>query len=117
MKKKITFAAKLRYKFDNTLSKGIIALIAWLALITFLMIVVSAIIFVWINFKDTSETGPLGFWEALWGSILITLGQGLIEGDTWFFRVIELIVLVGGIFIASTLIGILTTGLKKNWKI
>lgn len=114
MKKKITFAAKLRYKFDNTLSKGIIALIAWLALITFLMIVVSAIIFVWINFKETSETDPLGFWEALWGSILITLGQGLIEGDTWFFRVIELIVLVGGIFIASTLIGILTTGLEEK---
>lgn len=114
MKNKISFAAKLRYKFDNTLSKGIVALISWLALITLLMIILSAVIFVWINFKDTSETGELGFWEALWGSILITLGQGLIEGDTWFFRVIELIVLIGGIFVASTLIGILTTGLEEK---
>ncbi len=114
MKNKITFAARLRYKFDNTLSKGIVALIAWLALVTLIIVIISAVIFVLINFKDTSETGPLGFWEAVWGSIVITLGQGLIEGDTWIFRVVELIVLIGGIFIASTLIGILTTGLEEK---
>ena len=38
-----TLSERLRYAFDNTMSKGVVALIAWLALLTSLLILSGAL--------------------------------------------------------------------------
>lgn len=59
------------------------------------------------------EEPGLPFIEAAWQSLMRTLDSGTVGGDTgWGFRIIMLIVTIGGIFIASTLIGILSSGIE-----
>ena len=41
---KASFKEKLRYNFDNTLSNGPIAIISWLALVTFLLVILAGIL-------------------------------------------------------------------------
>lgn len=114
MNKKFTFREKLKYGFENTLSKGTIALIMWLGIISVLIVVVAAIIFVFTRFAQEGEQ-PMGFWEAFWESLMRTLDSGTMGGDTgWGFRIVMLCVTLGGIFIISALIGSLTSGLESK---
>lgn len=105
---------RLRYAFDNTMSKGTIALIGWLAVLSLIIIVVMAVI------VSTFSLGPAGneqvsFIEAAWLALMRTFDAGTMGGDEgWGFRLTMLIVTVGGIFVISTLIGVLATGLEAK---
>ena len=53
----------------------------------------------------------LGFLEAAWISLMRTLDAGTMGGDAgWGFRSSCLCVTIGGVFVISTLIGVLTRG-------
>jgi voltage-gated potassium channel Kch len=56
---------------------------------------------------------PLGFWEAVWRAMMRTLDAGTMGADMgWGFRWIMFVVTLGGVFIISTLIGVLTAGVE-----
>jgi ion channel POLLUX/CASTOR len=114
MKKDNSWVDILRYKFDNTLSKGSIALIGWLGLISLVIIVIAG---VFISVTHISQTGqePLGFAEAAWESLMRTLDAGTMGGDEgWAYRIVMMLVTIGGIFVISTLIGVLTSTLEQK---
>ncbi len=103
---------KLRYAFDNTMSKGPVALIIWLAIISLLVIILAAIVLMITGINQPDEQG-LPFMEAAWQSLMRTLDAGTMGGDAgWGFRIIMLLVTIGGIFIVSTLIGVLSSGIE-----
>jgi len=109
--KKPSFAARLRYAFDNTMSRGPIALIAWLALgCAALVIGVSLLLHV--LRLDPDHT----FGQLLWISLLRTLSADAIGSDLriWPFLFAMLLVTFGGIFLTSTLIGLLTAGIHDK---
>ena len=54
----------IKYKFHNTLSKGTIALIGWLTLISLLFIIITSILV-----KITVEGGNLSFLNIFWISL------------------------------------------------
>jgi len=55
------------------------------------------------------------FLEAAWLSLMRTLDAGTMGGDAgWGFRLVMLLVTIGGIFIVSTLIGVLSSGLEAQ---
>jgi len=114
MMKKITLAQSFRYKFDNLMSAGPIAMIALLAFFSFL-VVLSAGLVLWF-FHIAPEGGePMDFAEDLWQSLMRTLDSGTMGGDTgWSFRVVAFLVTFGGIFITSTLIGVLGSGIESK---
>lgn len=58
----------------------------------------------------------LGMAELLWWSLLRTLDPGTMGSDegSWFFLLSMLLVTVGGIFIVSMLIGIITNGIETR---
>ncbi|HEV8354150.1 MAG TPA: potassium transporter TrkA, partial [bacterium] len=57
----------------------------------------------------------VGFVEAAWLSLMRTLDPGTMGGDTgWSFRLVMLGVTLGGIFVISTLIGVLTSGIGQR---
>ncbi len=65
-----------------------------------------------IRFEDT---GRLDFWEAFWQSFMRALDPGTVAGDTiWALRIVGVIVTISGIFILSSLIGILSAGLDAK---
>jgi voltage-gated potassium channel Kch len=106
---KVSFGDKFRYAFDKAMSKGPGALIGWLGLLSAILIVVISLI-VW-----ASNIAPeLSFPQVIWMSMMRTLDAGTMGGDTgtWAFLFGMFAVTLGGIFVISTLIGILTTGIE-----
>jgi K+/H+ antiporter YhaU regulatory subunit KhtT len=112
--KQITTKQKLRYAFDNSMSKGPIAMIAWLALVSLVIILIAGVILSLFGIAQ-GEDSPAGFIENSWMSLMRTLDAGTMGGDAgWPFRIVMLLVTIGGIFIVSTLIGILSSGLESQ---
>ena len=114
MNKQITFAHRLRYGFDNVMSRGTVALIGLLALGSGIVILVAGVLIS--ALQITQQDGePLSFSEAAWESLTRTLDSGTFGGDTgWVFRLVMLVVTIGGIFVVSTLIGVLSNGLEES---
>ncbi|MFC6887383.1 MULTISPECIES: CASTOR/POLLUX-related putative ion channel [Actinomadura] len=103
---------RLRYWFDNTMSRGTPALIGWLGLASGVLIVVVASLAVLLAPGDADRNGH---WAGVvWRSLLRTLDPGTMGGDEGSgpFLALMLAATVGGIFIVSSLIGVLTTGLE-----
>ncbi len=115
MSNKYTFKQKLRYYFDNTLSKGTSSIIMWLAVLSLLIIIVFGAVYTISGINMEGETEGMGFFEAMWQTLLRSIDPGTMAGDTgWAFRIIGLLITIGGIFILSTLIGVLTTSLDEK---
>lgn len=106
---------RIRYTFDNTLAKGTIALIAWLAVISAASILLLAG-FVWLTgTAPEGEEGHYTFLEAAWGNLMRSLDAGNMADDKgWLFRAQMFTVTLLGIFVMSTLIGVLSTGLEER---
>jgi len=114
--RQVTFSDRLRYAFDRSMSSGPIALIGWLAAASLAFILVATTILV-ITGIHTAGDGEekLSFFEAFWQSLMRTMDSGAVGGDQgWPFRIIMLLVTFVGIFIFSSLIGVLTSGLESK---
>jgi len=104
---------RLRYAFDNTMAKGTLALIAWLAVLSLGVILLATVIAAVLHIRPDGADQDLGVLEVGWMSLMRTLDPGTMGGDTgWGFRLTMLLVTLGGIFIVGTLIGVLTTGIQ-----
>jgi voltage-gated potassium channel Kch len=113
----VTWRDRLRYRFENTLSKGTVAIIGWLALLSTAIIVLAALILAAMRIgQDPSDhEHPYGFFEGAWQAMLRTLDPGVIAGDSgWQLRLLMMLVTIGGIFIVSILIGTITSGLESR---
>ena len=104
---KPTFKDRFHYFFDNTLSKGTVALIGWLAVVMCLLIVLTSIV-IW--FAGIATESSLV--EQIWAYLVRVLG-GTNELP-WSFRLATLIIVLGGIFVMSSLISLLTTGFRSK---
>ncbi|KAA0280618.1 MAG: potassium transporter TrkA [Chloroflexi bacterium] len=112
--KKPTFKQKFQYWFDNYMSRGTIALIGGLAVLSLIIIFIAAAVIRVGALAMAGESAP-SFGEAAWMSLMRTLDAGTMGGDTGpGFRIVMLLVTIGGIFIVSTLIGILSNGLEER---
>lgn len=114
-----TMKERLRYAFDNSMAKGTPALIGWLSVVTVLFLAVAAS-FVWaLGLGPAGDAGadtPLDFIEAFWFGLMRTLDSGTMGGDegSWAFKLSMLTVTLGGIFIVSTLIGVISSGVDAK---
>ncbi|MBN1151307.1 potassium transporter TrkA [candidate division WOR-3 bacterium] len=108
----VTFKEKFSYSFDNIMSKGPAALIGWLAILS----VVIVLIFSVLVYLTRSAPEGAGFIKLVWMSLLRTLDPGTMGADegSLLFLLSMFGVTLGGIFVISTLIGILTTGLESR---
>jgi voltage-gated potassium channel Kch len=115
--REITWRDRLRYRFENTLSKGAIAIIGWLALLSTAIVVLAALILaaMRVGQDPADHEHPFGFFEGMWQSMLRTLDPGVVAGDSgWQLRLLMMLVTIGGIFIVSILIGTITSGLESR---
>lgn len=100
------------YAFDNYMAKGTTALIAGLAGFTLVLIFITAL-FVWVT-----RSGPegVGFVQLMWMSMLRTFDPGTMGGDqgSWLYLFAMLFITLGGIFVFSALIGVLSAGIDAR---
>ena len=114
MSRPITTRDRLRYRFDATLSRGTVGIIGWLAVVTTIFVLVAGTLIVLLGIRADGET-QTSFIEGLWLSVLRTLDPGTMGGDSgWRFRFIALGITIIGIFIVSTLIGLISTGIDRT---
>ncbi len=110
--KKIRLGDRLRYRFDNTISKGTIAVIGWLFVAAFILIVgMSLIVYATkIGFQDK------GLFGIMWETLMRTLSTAPLGRDkgSILFMLLMLLTTFGGVFTVSILIGLLTTGIKNT---
>ena len=103
-----------RYRFDNALSRGPMVVVAYLALLSLAVVLVSATIAaVWsLQFGGgNTETFPEDVWQAL----LRILDAGSFASDTaWPTRIVALITTLAGIFLAGSLIGLIANAVDQQ---
>ncbi len=115
MLKRPTFRERLSYFFDNFMSRGTAALIGGLALLSLVVVTIAGAVISLGGLPLAPEGSPqrLSFIEAVWESLMRTFDAGTMGGDAgWGFRLVMLFVTIGGIFVVSTLIGVLTAGVE-----
>lgn len=115
--RKITLKQHARYHFDNMMARGPVALIIYLGILSLMLIFGIAGLTALAGLAPADPAGEKpGFVELAWMSMLRTLDPGTMGGDEgeWSFLFAMLAVTIGGIFIVSTLVGILSTGIDQK---
>src|SRR3982750_1308901 len=105
---------RLRYKFDNVMSRGMLAMLGILGLATLALVALGTLAMLISGFRRIDEEDRSTL-ESLWLAAMRTLDSGNVGGDTgWGFRVIALIVTLGGIFIFGAFIALVATGMQTR---
>jgi voltage-gated potassium channel Kch len=115
--KTFTLAQRLRYAFDNTLSRGTPALIAWLAILTVVFLAVASILLALLGAAPAGDGGAaLSFPGLMWHNLMRTLDAGTMGGDSGpvAYLLMMLVVTLGGVFIVGTLIGLISNGVANQ---
>lgn len=104
------FWKKIKYKFDQLLSKGTISLVLALFTVTFIAVVLIGLIAYW-STKSTDSALSM-----IWTSFMKTLDPGNLEGEegTFFYVLLMTIATIVGIFITSILISIISSGFQTK---
>jgi len=97
---------KIIYYIDNIFSKGSLALVWILVIITIITIIITAC-FLWLTNLSTDPT-LIG---NIWKNTLTILGGSITFGDLWHQKIFSLMLLIVGLVLTSTLIGILSAGI------
>ena len=104
---------RIRYRFDNALSRGIWVVLLWLGALAALFFVAIAAIISITGIGPGDERTTLG--EGLWLALTRSLDSGTFSGDEGMrFRLIMLIVTLAGIFLAATIIGLISSGIDSR---
>ena len=109
----MNWRARLRYRFDEFMGRGTIALILGLFVVSAVLIVSVALL---VSVSGLATDQDLDFPTLLRFGLLRTLDPGTMGGDqgTAGFLLSMFVITLGGIFVISTLIGILNTGLEAK---
>jgi voltage-gated potassium channel Kch len=110
-----TLRQRLRYAFDNTMSRGTPALVGWLAIATLILIGIFTVI-VLVGQLAPGEGGRPGLIGQFFKNILHAIDPGTIANDDgdWPFLVAMLGLTLGGLLIFSALIGVVATGVDRK---
>ncbi len=110
MSRRPSTRAKMRYWFDNTMSRGTWGLIGWLAVASFALVGVITVAIEVVSPRDQREH-PL---RLLWQTFLTTFSLSAPDQGEWQVIMLWFVLAIGGLFFASALIGLLTTGLHRR---
>ena len=105
---------RIRYHFDNVLSRGTWAVLLWLLAITLLVVLVGSLL---LTASDESLGGSEddSWLEDFWQTMMRTLDPGTMADDVgWGARIVALIVTLFGVLIAGALIGIIVSAVEQS---
>jgi hypothetical protein len=105
----------LRYRFDNTISRGTVALIGWLFVVVVALVFTSSLLLYATGLAPEIGGRRPGFLETLWLSLMRIIDPDNVGGDrgSWPFLLSMLAVTAVGILVFSTLIGVIFTGIDN----
>jgi ion channel POLLUX/CASTOR len=87
----------------------------YLGLVTLAIVVLAAVVAAIAHPAGIGGNGPLGFLESFWQMLLRVVDGGMFAGDSsWPTRVLALVVTLAGIFIAGSLIGLISNAVDQK---
>ncbi|HWO19874.1 MAG TPA: hypothetical protein VNO30_13905 [Kofleriaceae bacterium] len=104
---------RLRYRFDNLMSRGVGAQILLLAIVSVVLVLITAVAVVAFDVVPADDKGEAdSFGRVVWKSLMHMFDAGNLGGDAagWTFLFIMLFITIGGLFVLSALIGVLNQG-------
>ena len=105
---------KIQGIFEETLSKGTVSIITWLAVAMISIVVLFSFIQVFMNLKPNDNVDKLNLFEAMWQNFVHVIDTGALGNDQlWEYRIVSIIVTLFGVLIFGALVGVLTTGLDN----
>nr|WP_314114801.1 hypothetical protein [uncultured Leptotrichia sp.] len=111
---RIKLKNKIQGMLEETLSRGTVSIIAWLAVTMILTVVIFSFVLVLMNLRPDNETGSLSLIEAIWQNFLRVIDPGGLQNDRlWGYRIVSAVVTLLGVLIFGALVGVLTTGLDN----
>lgn len=105
------FLGRLRYLFDNTMSRGPAGLILWLGLVTVVLVVTATVVVLLLGNDPDKD-----FFSLLWDVVFQTLTPNPVDpkaGSVGFLGTMFLMTL-GSLFLVSIFIGILTNAIDHR---
>ena len=108
-----SFRSRARYRFDTVLAGGTVAVILWLGVVTGVVVLVSGTL---LSVLDIAVHGKrVGVVEGIWQNLLRTLEPAAMEADVgWPLRLQSLFVVLFGILVGSSLIGLVASGIDRR---
>ena len=95
---RIKLKNKIQGMLEDTLSKGTVSIIAWLAVTMILTVVVFSFVLVLMNLRPDNETGSLSLIEAIWQNFLRVIDPGGLQNDRlWGYRIVSAVVTLLGV--------------------
>jgi voltage-gated potassium channel Kch len=113
MTRKHRIRTRLRYWFDNTMSKGTVSLIGWLAVASAVLIVTVTLGLDVVSPPDQDGQQP-NIFKLLWQTFVTTFSLAVPSEDAWAAIALWFVLALGGIFVVSALVGLLTSGLNRR---
>ncbi len=104
---------RLRYRFDNLMSRGVGSQILLLAVVSTVLVLITAVAVVALDVvPDDDQGNDDSFGRLVWKSLMHMLDAGNLGGDPpgWTYLFVMLFVTIGGLFVLSALIGVLNQG-------
>ena len=113
--RKVTLFDRVRYAFDNTMSQGALSLIAWLLVLSLVIVLLFSIVMLSLAaiFQEVLSAEST-FSNFFWLNLGTVLAPELAYEGSWVFRLQNLIVAISGILLVSILIGLTTTGIEDR---
>jgi Trk K+ transport system NAD-binding subunit len=110
--KKAPFKSKVKYRFDNFVSKGTIAMIQGLAVISVTLIVIFGSLLLLFGLHPDHDN-DFTIFESVWVNLTHILDPGVLGNheENWPFRSFMLLSTLIGLVIISTLIGLVSSGI------
>lgn len=102
-----SFRERVRYAYDNIMTSGTAAQIGWLAFLSAAIVLVLTLI-VWL----VGINSEASFFDQTWVYLMLTLEAEPAAQGPWPIRLTTFALVLTSIFVISTLIGLLTTGLE-----
>lgn len=108
----IPLKTRLNYKFDNFISKGTVAMIYGLGILSFILILFFGTMLLVFGLHPDSDK-DFTLFESLWVNLTHVLDPGVLGNheDNWPFRLFMMITTFLGLVIVSTLIGLVSNGI------
>ena len=108
--RKPSIKQRLRYRFDNSLARGPLVLMGWLAVVVFVVVLLAAAVGRFLLGDNTEGN----FFDNVWQSLLWVFDPGALDLSAWPSRLLWFIVALLGILVGGSLIGLIAAALDKR---
>lgn len=110
----VRFRERARYWFDNTMSRGTVSLVGWLAVVSAGLIVVVTGLTLWLAPGEPERDVTAG--RVLWIALMHALSPGEVAADEGSSAYLAVMFAgsLGGLFIVSMLVGLLAGGFQQR---